>query len=294
MAARSSRTCWWRRPVAPTVLVFLLLVWVVPSGASAQPAPATAGSDATEPAYASGLRALLEAEMQRADIPGVLVGVWSPTAGDWHAALGTADLSSGVPMQVDNHMRIGCCQRGRRSGHVGPGHRRRHAALALTWPPGGARPGRADRGQSGVPAGPRRGRPTGHSRVRVPDCERLQADHRRSHPAADQPRGDYRSTPACSPCYVTCRRQLTRSPTRVWTQSRSRTCCSTPGAEIAMPPAIHSICPWTARAGRGGRRPPCTIHDRPVLLCPGSVHGFWSNAIQTTCSQSKPADCTEA
>jgi D-alanyl-D-alanine carboxypeptidase len=83
------------------VLALSLGTWAQPAMAAQQ------AGGAAEPAYAAELRAQLESSMQQAGIPGALVGVWSPSAGDWQAALGTADLASGAPMRLDDHMRIG-------------------------------------------------------------------------------------------------------------------------------------------------------------------------------------------
>jgi D-alanyl-D-alanine carboxypeptidase len=93
----------WRRTTASLigVLSVTLATWAWPTAAAAQ----TGG--ATEPGYAAELRTRLEATMQQNDIPGALIGVWSPSAGDWEAALGTADLDSGAPMRLDDHMRVG-------------------------------------------------------------------------------------------------------------------------------------------------------------------------------------------
>jgi D-alanyl-D-alanine carboxypeptidase len=103
MVASWARGARWRRAgtCLMGVLAFSLGAWARPPVAAAQVA------GAAEPAYAAELRARLEATMQQDGIPGALVGVWSPSAGDWEAALGTADVASGTPMRLDDHMRVG-------------------------------------------------------------------------------------------------------------------------------------------------------------------------------------------
>lgn len=61
----------------------------------------------TEPAFVAKLRPVLLAEMQRMHVPGAIIYINDPAQGFWTATLGTSNLATGAPMQVNSFMRIG-------------------------------------------------------------------------------------------------------------------------------------------------------------------------------------------
>lgn len=68
---------------------------------------ATTQAKHTEPAFAAKLRPLLEAELERLGVPGAVVHATVPGQGRWTAGLGISDVTTGAPMRVDSHLRIG-------------------------------------------------------------------------------------------------------------------------------------------------------------------------------------------
>jgi D-alanyl-D-alanine carboxypeptidase len=50
---------------------------------------------------------VVTAAMQELQVPGVIIGVWIPGEKPWTAALGTANLATGVPLTLADRMRIG-------------------------------------------------------------------------------------------------------------------------------------------------------------------------------------------
>ncbi len=60
-----------------------------------------------EPPFAKKLRPLLEAAMKQLSIPGAIIFVDDPGQGKWTTTLGTRDLATHAPMQVNSYMRIG-------------------------------------------------------------------------------------------------------------------------------------------------------------------------------------------
>ncbi|NMH94079.1 beta-lactamase family protein, partial [Pseudonocardia bannensis] len=58
------------------------------------------------PAFAMALQPALETRLRDLRTPGAIVLVDVPGQGTWLTALGTGDLPTGAPMQVDDHMRI--------------------------------------------------------------------------------------------------------------------------------------------------------------------------------------------
>ncbi len=93
------------RLVSPLVLLGILAasLWVMSSPARA----ASTASTSKPPGYVDRLRPLLLAKMQELSVPGAMVYVNEPGQGSWTTALGTNNIASGVPMQVNSYMRIG-------------------------------------------------------------------------------------------------------------------------------------------------------------------------------------------
>lgn len=59
------------------------------------------------PAFAAKLQPLLLAKMKEQQTPGAIVFVDDPGQGSWTIALGTSNLATHAPMNVNSHMRIG-------------------------------------------------------------------------------------------------------------------------------------------------------------------------------------------
>src|SRR5262245_45291814 len=78
---------------------------VVAACAQAGVSPAQAPPTVRVPAFAARLQPLLEAKMQQLHIPGAIIYVDDPGQGSWTTALGTSDLATHAPMNVNNHMR---------------------------------------------------------------------------------------------------------------------------------------------------------------------------------------------
>src|SRR5690606_11548920 len=76
-----------------------------PLAAAGQATPAH--STSTSPAFVATLEPMLLDKMRQMGVPGAIVFVDDPAQGAWTAALGIGNLSTGEPMQVTNHMRIG-------------------------------------------------------------------------------------------------------------------------------------------------------------------------------------------
>ncbi|MEJ2871061.1 serine hydrolase domain-containing protein [Actinomycetospora sp. OC33-EN08] len=79
---------------------------VTACGTPATPA-AGARPPGPPPAYAAALEPQITDLMRQLQIPGALVHVDVPGQGTWQAALGSATVPAGRPMQLDDHMRIG-------------------------------------------------------------------------------------------------------------------------------------------------------------------------------------------
>src|SRR5215472_704559 len=92
------------RLVSPLFLLFILAasLWVTSFPAST----VSAASTSRPPGYVARLRPLLLAKMQQLRIPGALVYVDDPGQGSWVMGLGTGNLATRQPMQVNNYMRI--------------------------------------------------------------------------------------------------------------------------------------------------------------------------------------------
>jgi D-alanyl-D-alanine carboxypeptidase len=87
-------------------LLALLLLMVLACSVSL-PAEAASMPSTGEPTFAKKLRPLLEAAMKQLSIPGAIIFVDDPGQGKWTTALGTRDLATNAPMQVNSYMRIG-------------------------------------------------------------------------------------------------------------------------------------------------------------------------------------------
>src|SRR5262249_9575248 len=79
---------------------------VVAACAQARVSPPQATPPVRVPALAAKLQPLLEAKMQQLHIPGALIYVDDPGQGSWTTALGTSDLATHAPMNVNSYMRI--------------------------------------------------------------------------------------------------------------------------------------------------------------------------------------------
>ena len=88
------------------VCALLLLISLVASAVST-PARARSLPATGVPPFVAKLRPLLEAKMKLLHVPGAIFYVDLPGQGTWTAAMGTGDLASRVPMDVNSHMRIG-------------------------------------------------------------------------------------------------------------------------------------------------------------------------------------------
>jgi D-alanyl-D-alanine carboxypeptidase len=89
------------------VVAFSLFVClVVAAWAQAGVSPTQATPTVRVPAFAAKLQPLLLAKMQQLHIPGALIYVDDPGQGSWTTALGTSDLATHAPMNVNSHMRI--------------------------------------------------------------------------------------------------------------------------------------------------------------------------------------------
>jgi CubicO group peptidase (beta-lactamase class C family) len=93
-----------RRLVFPLALLGCLLLSACAGSSPAQSAPTRGVSKS--PAFAAKLQPLLLAKMQQLHIPGALIFVDLPGQGSWTTALGTSDLATHAPMNVNSHMRI--------------------------------------------------------------------------------------------------------------------------------------------------------------------------------------------
>src|SRR5437588_12814949 len=92
------------RLVFPLALLGCLLPSACSASSAAQSAPTR--SAAKPLAFVAKLQPLLEAKMQQLHIPGAIVYVNDPGQGSWTTALGTSDLATHAPMNVNSHMRI--------------------------------------------------------------------------------------------------------------------------------------------------------------------------------------------
>jgi D-alanyl-D-alanine carboxypeptidase len=73
-------------------------------------APAAAASPANAPMAAplqSALTQLIQTTMSQWGYPGLSVGIWSPARGSYVRAFGVADIASGRPMTLADHVRVG-------------------------------------------------------------------------------------------------------------------------------------------------------------------------------------------
>jgi D-alanyl-D-alanine carboxypeptidase len=89
----------------PLWLVVLCSLALSACVARAQSAAALAPT--AEPAYVAALRPKLEALMRKEHVPGAIFYVQDPGEGNWTATMGTADLASNAPIDVNSHMRVG-------------------------------------------------------------------------------------------------------------------------------------------------------------------------------------------
>src|SRR5215831_16471217 len=90
------------RFVCPLVLLCSLAasLWI-----ASFPAQAVSTALASKPpSFVARLRPLLMTNMQQLHIPGAIIYVNDPGQGTWTAALGTSNVASGAPMQVNSYM----------------------------------------------------------------------------------------------------------------------------------------------------------------------------------------------
>lgn len=94
------------RPLCRSAILPILIgvIAVCNSTALVAAAPATSPFP---PATVSAIDAAIAKWFTQYKAPGVIVGIWIPRKGTFVAARGTADRSTGAPMEVDDHMRIG-------------------------------------------------------------------------------------------------------------------------------------------------------------------------------------------
>jgi CubicO group peptidase (beta-lactamase class C family) len=90
------------------LFALLLFVCLVASACSEASAPAPQATPTVGvPAFAAKLKPLLEAKMQQLHTPGAIVYVDNPGQGSWTTSLGTSDLATKAPMNVNSYMHIG-------------------------------------------------------------------------------------------------------------------------------------------------------------------------------------------
>ncbi|MGW1764681.1 serine hydrolase domain-containing protein [Streptomyces sp. NPDC002073] len=79
--------------------------------AAPSPAPSPSADDSAfpelTPAVAARLDDAVRETMRKANVPGVIVGLWAPGKGSYVKAFGVADKQTGAPMTPDLYMRIG-------------------------------------------------------------------------------------------------------------------------------------------------------------------------------------------
>ncbi len=85
----------------------LLVCLLLSACSSAAVAPTQTTPTVGVPAFVGKLEPLLLAKMQQLRIPGALIYVDDPGQGSWITTMGTSDLATKAPMQVNNSMRIG-------------------------------------------------------------------------------------------------------------------------------------------------------------------------------------------
>jgi D-alanyl-D-alanine carboxypeptidase len=92
------------RLVSPLMLLGILAasLWVTSFPAQA----VSTASTSKPPSYVARLRPQLVAKMQQLRIPGAIIYVDDPGQGSWTTALGTSDLATHAPMNVNSHMPI--------------------------------------------------------------------------------------------------------------------------------------------------------------------------------------------
>jgi D-alanyl-D-alanine carboxypeptidase len=88
---------------------------VLATGLAAVGLPATAQdatpvpqeiADGFSPEIQLALHQIVERNLAATETPGALVGVWYPGQGEWQHAAGIADLETGAPVTLDDHVRI--------------------------------------------------------------------------------------------------------------------------------------------------------------------------------------------
>ncbi|MFL5693913.1 MAG: serine hydrolase domain-containing protein [Ktedonobacteraceae bacterium] len=90
------------------VFAMSLFVCLVVSACSSAVAPATQATPTVGvPAFAEKLQPLLVAKMKEQRTPGAIIFVDDPGQGSWTTTLGTSDLATRMPMDVNSYMRIG-------------------------------------------------------------------------------------------------------------------------------------------------------------------------------------------
>ncbi len=63
-------------------------------------------ADGFSPEIQLALHQIVERNLAATEAPGALVGVWYPGQGEWQHAAGLADLETGAPVTLDDHVRI--------------------------------------------------------------------------------------------------------------------------------------------------------------------------------------------
>jgi D-alanyl-D-alanine carboxypeptidase len=90
------------------VFALSLFVCLIVSACSQAVAPPPQATPPVEvPAFAAKLKPLLEAKMQQLHTPGAIVYVDDPGQGTWTTTLGTSDLATRAPMNVNSYMHVG-------------------------------------------------------------------------------------------------------------------------------------------------------------------------------------------
>ena len=99
-----------RRKLLQASAAGVLATGLVAVGLPAAAQDATPGpqdiADGFSPEIQLALHQIVERNLAATETPGALVGIWYPGQGEWQHAAGVADLETGAPVTLDDHVRI--------------------------------------------------------------------------------------------------------------------------------------------------------------------------------------------
>ena len=87
-------------------VVSLAALLGAPSSVAEEPAAASAGAGGFPPRVERALDEIVKTGMAASDTPGMAAGVWIPGRGRYAKAFGVADVTSGRPFRLNDHVRI--------------------------------------------------------------------------------------------------------------------------------------------------------------------------------------------